>query len=173
MDSNTTYSTGDWVVHLHYGVGQINRIEVKPILGEDTQCFKVKTKDSTYWFPTADTDNPRIRPVASQDVITKVIKNLKRKSTTLDTDRKHWKERIDEAQADGNLMSISNLVRDLSAQQVLRDLNDTEKKALEQFTERLLREWALIVKEDVEKIRPKFHAYIEMSTAKLEVPEKK
>ena len=169
MDSNTTYSTGDWVVHLHYGVGQINRIEVKPILGEDTKCFKVKTRDSTYWFPTTDTDNPRIRPVASQDVIKKVIKNLRRKASDLDTDRKHWKEKIDEVQADGDLISISNLVRDLSAQQVLRDLNDTEKKALEQFTERLLREWALIMKEEVEKIRPKFLAYIEESMAKIEV----
>jgi RNA polymerase-interacting CarD/CdnL/TRCF family regulator len=44
VDSNITYSTGDWVVHLYYGVGQINRIEVKPILGEDTKCFKVKTR---------------------------------------------------------------------------------------------------------------------------------
>jgi RNA polymerase-interacting CarD/CdnL/TRCF family regulator len=169
VDSNITYSTGDWVVHLYYGVGQINRIEVKPILGEDTKCFKVKTKDSTFWFPTTDTDNPRIRPVASQDIIEKVIKKLRRKTNILDTDRKFWKERIVEVQADGDLISISTLVRDLSAQQVLRDLNETEKNALKHFTGRLLREWASIIQEEVEKIRPTFHAYIQESKARIEV----
>ena len=41
MDSNIPYSVDDWVVHTQYGVGQIERIEVKPILGEKTLCFKV------------------------------------------------------------------------------------------------------------------------------------
>jgi RNA polymerase-interacting CarD/CdnL/TRCF family regulator len=172
VDSNITYSTGDWVVHLHYGVGQINRIETKPILGEDIKCFKVMTKDSTYWFPTTDTDNPRIRPVASEEIIKKVIKNLRRKANKLDTDRKQWKDRIDEVLADGDLLSISNLVRDLSTQQVLRPLNQTEDNALKHFEDRLLREWASIVGEEVDLIRPKYHAYIQESKAKIEVTEK-
>lgn len=169
MDSNMPYSIDDWIVHTHYGVGQIKRIEVKPIHGEDTKCFKVKTKDSTYWFPTTDTDNPRIRPVASQDIIHKVVKNLRRKASKLDTDKKHWKKRIEEVQANGDLLSFSVLVRDLSAQQVLRKLNQTEENALEHFKERLLREWASIKQEKVEKLRSTLHAYIEESQAKIKV----
>ena len=169
MDSNLPYSTGDWVVHSHYGVGQIKRIEVKPIHGENTNCFEVKTRDSTYWFPTKDIDNPRIRPLASQDIIEKVIKNLRRKATVIDTDRNLWRKRIEEVQAEGDLLSISNLVRDLSTQRVLRNLNQTEKEALKRFTDRLLREWASIEQEEVEKIRPKFQAYIQESTDKIEV----
>jgi RNA polymerase-interacting CarD/CdnL/TRCF family regulator len=169
MDSNMPYSIDDWIVHTHYGVGQIKRIEVKPIHGEDTKCFKVKTKDSTYWFPTTDTDNPRIRPVASQDIIHKVVKNLRRKASKLDTDKKHWKKRIEEVQANGDLLSVSVLVRDLSAQQVLRKLNQTEENALEHFKERLLREWASIKQEKVEKLRSTLHAYIEESQAKIKV----
>lgn len=169
MDSNMPYSIDDWVVHSLYGVGQIRRIEVKPIHGEDTKCFKVKTKDSTYWFPTTDTANPRIRPVASKDIIHKVIKNLRRKSSKLDTDRRHWKKRIDEVQSNGDLLSISILIRDLSAQQVLRDLNQTEEDALEHFKERLLREWASIKHEEVEKLRSTLHAYIEESQSKIKV----
>jgi RNA polymerase-interacting CarD/CdnL/TRCF family regulator len=169
MDSNIPFSTGDWVVHSYYGVGQIRRIETKPIQGENTRCFKVKTKDSTYWFPATDISNPRIRPVASKDVIHKVIRNLRRKASKLDTDRAYWKQRISEVKSDGDLLSISKLVRDLSAQQVLRDLNQTEENALEKFKERLLREWASSMQEEVETIRSTLYTYIQESQAKIKV----
>lgn len=169
MDSNTPYSINDWVVHKHYGVGQIRRIETRSIQGEDVECFKVNTKDSTYWFPATDKENPRIRPVASEDIIKKVVRNLKRKSTKLDSDRKYWKKRIDEVQSSGEILSISNLIRDLSAQQVLRQLNQTEEDALERNKERLLGEWASIIQEDVESLRRKLQKYIQESQAKIQV----
>ena len=56
MDSSLPFTTGDWVVHLYYGVGQIKAIEEKPIDGEKQDCYKVKTKNSTFWFPTIDED---------------------------------------------------------------------------------------------------------------------
>lgn len=169
MDSNIPYSVDDWIVHTHYGVGQIKRIETKPIHGEKTKCFKVKTKNSTYWFPTTDIDNPRVRPVASKDIIHKVIKNLRRKSSKLNTDRGYWKQRIDEVQSNGDLLSISVLIRDLSAQQVLRQLNQTEGDALEHFKERLVREWASITHEEIEKLRTEVSGYIQESQAKIKV----
>lgn len=169
MDTNMPYSIDDWIVHSYYGVGQIERIEVKPIHGKDTQCFKVRTKDSTFWFPTTDDDNPRIRPVGSKDIIHKVVKSLRRKSNKLDTDRRYWKKRIDEVQSNGDLLSISLFIRDLSAHQVLRDLNQTEADTLEHYKERLLREWASITQEQVEKLRSKLQAYIQESQAKIKV----
>lgn len=169
MGTNMIYSTGDWVVHSYYGVGQIRRIEVKPIHGEETKCFKVRTKDSTYWFPTSDQDNPRIRPVATKEIIEKVVKNLKRKSSILDTDRKYWKTRIEDVQTNGDLLEISKLVRDLSAQQVLRDLNQTEEKALEHFKEQILREWASCTREEVNEIRPILNECIQLSKSKINV----
>jgi RNA polymerase-interacting CarD/CdnL/TRCF family regulator len=169
MDTNTPYSVDDWIVHSYYGVGQIKKIEVKPIHGEDTKCFKVMTKDSTFWFPTTDIENPRIRPVGSKDNIHKVIKNLRRKSNKLDTERSYWKKRIDEVQSSGDLISTSILIRDLSAQQALRTLNQTEEDALEHFKERLIREWASITQEKVENLRTNLQAYIQESQAKINV----
>lgn len=169
MDSMITYATGDWVVHSFYGVGQIKKIEVRPIQGEDTDCFQVKTKDFTYWFPTHSIDNPRIRPVASRDIIAKVIQNLRSKARILDTDRDLWKMKIDEVHDGGDLLSISILVRDLYAQQVLRSLNQTERDALRHFEDRLLGEWASIMGVEVEAIRPTYKKYIHESQAKIEV----
>ena len=167
MDTKMPYSVDDWIVHSYYGVGQIKRIEVKPVHGEDTQCFKVRTKDSTFWFPTTDDHNPRIRPVASKDLIHKVIKSLRRKSNKLDKDKAYWKKHIKEVQSNGDLLSISIIIRDLSAQQVIRTLNHTESDALEHFKERLLREWASITQEKVEKLRSDLQAYIQESQAKI------
>ena len=167
MDSNINYSVDDWVVHSYYGVGQIKRVEVKPINEEDMECFKVKTKDSTFWFPTKDTENPRIRPVATQEMMKKVVGQLKRKPNMLDQDKTLWKKMIEEVQAEGDLLSISMLVRDLSAQQIVRNLNQTEKNALEHFKERLLREWASITQEEIEQLRATLHAHIAKSQAKI------
>jgi RNA polymerase-interacting CarD/CdnL/TRCF family regulator len=169
MASDISYSVDDWVVHTYYGVGQIEKVEEKPIHGERTECYKVKTKNSIFWFPTTDIENPRVRPVASKDVIKKVVKNLRRKSSKLDTDRKYWKKQIDEVQADGDMLSMSVLIRDLSAQQVLRQLNQTEEDALEGFKERLVREWSSITDEDIEELRSQLHAHVKESQSKIKV----
>lgn len=169
MDSNTPYSVEDWIVHSYYGVGQIRRIEEKPYHGEDTQCFKVRTKDSIFWFPTTDNENPRIRPVESKDIVQKVVKSLRRKSNKLDKDKGYWKKRIKEVQTNGDFLSISVIIRDLSAQQVIRKLNQTELDALERFKERLLREWASITQEKVANLRTNLQTYIQESQAKIKV----
>lgn len=169
METSTTYSVDDWIVHAYYGLGKIKKVEVKPINGEDTKCFKVTTKDSTFWFPTADDDNPRIRPIETKEIIHKVIKNLRRKSNKLDTERKFWKKRIDEVQSSGDLISTSILIRDLSAQQVLRNLNQTEEDALERFKKRLLLEWSLITQDPVQELQSEIHDYIQESQAKIKV----
>lgn len=172
MDSNSTYSLDDWVVHSYYGVGQIKRVEFKPINEEEQECFKVKTKDSTFWFPTTDTDNPRIRPVASVALMKKVISQLRSEPNIVELDKKLWKQKIEEAKTEGDLLSISILIRDLSAHQMLRNLNQTEKNALEYFKERLLREWASITQEQMEDLRASLNAHIAQSQAKVKVPEK-
>ena len=169
MDSSLPFTTGDWVVHLYYGVGQIKAIEEKPIGGENQDCYKVKTKNSTFWFPTTDFDNPRIRPVVSDDLIRKVIYHLRRKAGELETDSKYWKKKIEVVKSNGDIISISKLVRDLSTIQVVRGLNESESKALEFFTDRLVREWASSTKEEVNKVRPVLQEHLQVSKAKAEV----
>ena len=44
MNNNKgTYSVGDWVVHLIYGVGQVKKLEKKPIGGNQKMCYRVRT----------------------------------------------------------------------------------------------------------------------------------
>ena len=173
MDSNVALSIGDWVVHMHYGVGQIIKIEDKPILEIDTKCFKVETKDSTFWFPTTESSNPRIRPLATEEIIDTVIKNLRSKPSNLDTDKLQWKTIIEDVHAGNDLLSISVLIRDLSAQQLIRGLNQLERNALNQYKERLLVEWSSIMPQHIDELRKKLREYLLESQSMLDLPEKK
>lgn len=168
---DSLYGIGDWVVHKRYGVGQIKGVEKRPINGEQTNCFKVKTKDSMYWFPATGKENPRIRSVETEQIIDKVIKTLRRKASNLDTDRKYWKSQISDAQSSDDLIVASKLIRDLSAQQVIRKLNQTEEKALNHFKETLIREWAAIMSVSIEKIRPRMNTCIQESKEKIKIEE--
>ena len=64
-----SYSIGDMVVHRYYGIGKIESIDNKPFDGVKVDCFKVSTDNCVYWFPKDSLDNPRVHPVASQDMI--------------------------------------------------------------------------------------------------------
>ena len=66
-----------------------------------------------------------------------------------------------------DLLTISPLIRDLSAQQAQKRLNDTQVKALSKFEGRLLREWAAITGTNIEEIHTQFNEYIQESRAKI------
>jgi RNA polymerase-interacting CarD/CdnL/TRCF family regulator len=167
MEQESQFSVGQWVVHSQYGVGQIKKTEIMPLHGEQTECFMVQVRDGAFWFPTNSVENPRIRLVASQEIIAKVIKNLRRKPGNLEKDKKYWDIQIKAASTNGDLLIISQLIRDLSAQQAQKRLNDTQVRALSKFKERLLHEWSVISGTDIKKIRPQFYKYIQESRAKI------
>jgi RNA polymerase-interacting CarD/CdnL/TRCF family regulator len=167
MEQEIHYSIGEWIVHSQYGVGQIKKTEVMPLHGEQTECFKVQVSGGAFWFPTNAVANPRIRPIASQEIIMKVIKNLRRKPGNLEKDKKYWTQRIKEMPLDGDLVIISKLIRDLSAQQAQKRLNDSQIKDLSKLSERLIHEWAAITGTERGKIRRRFNQYIRESKAKI------
>jgi RNA polymerase-interacting CarD/CdnL/TRCF family regulator len=167
MEQEMHYSIGEWVVHSQYGVGQIKKTEVLPLHGEQTECFRVQVKDGAFWFPTDTSENPRIRPVESQEIISKVIKNLRRKPGNLEKDKKYWTQRIKEIPLDGDLVIISKLIRDLSAQKTQKRLNDSQIRALSKLSDRLIHEWAAITGEDTAEIRSQYNQSVRESKAKI------
>jgi RNA polymerase-interacting CarD/CdnL/TRCF family regulator len=169
VESLPEYTIGDWVVHHAYGVGQIKKIEVKPIHGEQVKCFRVNTKDSAFWFPKNRPDNPRIRPVVTPDIIEHAIEEFKKPVVDLDPDRKMWKKRIDETKASDDLITASQIVRDLNILRTQRKLNQTEEKALNDFTDRLIDEWSTTMKTDSSVVRRELNEYIQASKALAEV----
>jgi len=161
------YSIGDMVVHLNYGVGQIDGIEHRTVNEDKVECFKVKTTNGTYWFPTDSLDNPRIHPLASLELVKKAIEILQSAPGDLENDPIEWEERIDDVLNDGGLLAISSLVRDLSALKAQKKINRMHDQTLSNLTDRLLIEWAASLKVSTKSIIPRLRAYLKKSKSYL------
>jgi RNA polymerase-interacting CarD/CdnL/TRCF family regulator len=152
------YSIGDWVVHHAYGIGQIKQIDEKRFNEELTACFQVKSKDgANWWFPKNSADNPRIRPIASQEIFQLAQKELQKTVQDVEQDRDKLQIRIEEVRANDALVATSQLVRDLTILQTQLSLNQNEKTALSHFTDRLAREWAATMNMDVDTTQHKLN----------------
>jgi RNA polymerase-interacting CarD/CdnL/TRCF family regulator len=78
MDNGTQiYAMGDWIVHRHYGVGQVMDIEKKKLNKKVKRFYKIRTKDSTFWLPVKNAKNSRVDPLPSRYKVEKAIKLLK------------------------------------------------------------------------------------------------
>lgn len=137
------YALGDWVVHLHYGMGQIEKTEIKPVHGEKVKCFRVQTKNGVFWFPAGQDNNPRIRPVASRERLKRGLEILNKPPRNFDADYKEIKKRINDVKSEGSIVSIARLLRDLSARSAVKKLNDLEEQTLRSFTKQFLKEWTM------------------------------
>jgi RNA polymerase-interacting CarD/CdnL/TRCF family regulator len=163
MESEQTYSSGDWIVHRSYGVGQIRGIDIKKLEGDEVTYFKVRTRDSTYWLPVDKTHNSRIRPISSSPEFKQVISILKRPSREMDSDYKERRKRISKVEEKGSLEAITKLVRDLAALQAERGLNVTEERAFDRLSKRLISEWSACMKIEFEDAQQRFFKLLQVS----------
>lgn len=154
------FSKGDWIVHLHYGVGQITGIEKKQIGDERTSYYRAQTANSTFWVPVAEPDDTRVRQIASKYKMRKALKILKDHPLPLSDDHNERKRQINEAMAEIDIESGAQLLRDLSARQASNKLNPSEEKALDQFSQNFILEWSVSMESDIEKTREKFQDLI-------------
>ena len=162
------YSLGDKVIHHYYGVGWIDEIEHKLLHGVEVECFKVKTENGVYWFPTNTVDNPRVNLVASQEHVQKAIEILRSAPPDLENDPVKWKERIDEVKTGGDFLAVSSLIRDLAALKIKKKLDLYQAQALKNLEDRLIREWAASLEVDARSIRPRLRAYLRESKTHLQ-----
>jgi RNA polymerase-interacting CarD/CdnL/TRCF family regulator len=129
----------------------------------------VITRNGAFWFPKNRTDNPRIRPVATPELVQRAKKELQKTVRDLDPDRMMWRERIEEVKSHDDLVAISQLVRDLTILRTQRRLNQTEEKALNHFGERLLREWSATMNTDIDTTRLKLNDYLRICKERASV----
>ena len=147
------YLIGDWVIHYAYGIGQIKKIEQKPIHGEPEACFQVTTQNGAdWWFPKYGAENPRVRPVATKEMLQAALSEFEKIILDLDPDKNLWKIRMDEVIKSGGLIETAQIMRDLTVLQAQRKFNQMETKAFGLFKDRLLREWSAITNKHIDVV---------------------
>lgn len=157
MNDNTSpFSKGDWIVHAYYGVGQIKSIENKIMGDTSSRYYKVEARNSTFFVPVKNTENDRIRPVASKTMLQKAINALKADPVDMENDHNQRKRQISEMLNDCSLLATAELIRDLLGRRRQHRLNDHEESTLSQISHRLVREWSISCDISMEEAQQKF-----------------
>jgi RNA polymerase-interacting CarD/CdnL/TRCF family regulator len=136
-----SFHVGDKVIHWTYGLGEITRIEEKPINGQTTNCYVFQTPDMSIWIPIDEAQQHSLRTPTPPDEFTGLYEILKSPGEQLQEDRILRKNQLMTQLRDGQLASICKVVRDLTHYKRNGKLNDQERSILERAEKSLLTEW--------------------------------
>ena len=162
MAENGIYAADDWIVHSQYGIGQIQRIEVKEISGEETRYYKVKTNDSLFWMPVDQMDDDIIRPLFTLEEIEEAIVILQNPAKEMSTNYKIRQNRIQDSRDQNTPQSIARIVRDLQARKNAKGvLNSSERNAFLSLKERLVTEWSIVIGLNTIEVEAKLDALLD------------
>jgi RNA polymerase-interacting CarD/CdnL/TRCF family regulator len=137
-----SFRKGDWVSHLHHGVGQVEGKEKKSLDGESREYYKVQTRNGVYWIPTDDLDPDRIRPVVSEKALQKAIVFLESPPEQMDSKHTVRKNRINQVIEEGELEGFCTLLRDLQGKRAADKLNTTEQRVHATLKKKIAAEWS-------------------------------
>jgi RNA polymerase-interacting CarD/CdnL/TRCF family regulator len=135
------FHVGDKVIHWVYGLGEVVRIEEKPVHDHPTNCYVVRTPDLMIWIPINDPKQQSLRVPTPPEEFNRLFKILTSPSEKLLEDRLLRKNQLMEKMRDGQLASICRVVRDLTHYKRDNKLNDQERSILERAENSLLTEW--------------------------------
>jgi RNA polymerase-interacting CarD/CdnL/TRCF family regulator len=140
MESGISYQRGDWIVHKHYGVGQIKGMEKRSISGETTRYYRICAENSTFWVPL-DMLDQYLRPLVSKHECQEIVHILQRPPRKMHRNFRMRQNRIREVKKSDSPLDMARLIRDLEARSTHTNLNGTEQSALRDLKRRFLEEW--------------------------------
>jgi CarD family transcriptional regulator len=140
-----TFEVGETVVYPHHGAALIESIETRTIKGEDRLylVLKVAQGDLTVRVPADNVDLVGVRDVVGQDGLERVFDVLRMPHAEEPT---NWSRRYKanlEKLASGDVIKVSEVVRDLWRRDKDRGLSAGEKRMLAKARQILVSELAL------------------------------
>jgi CarD family transcriptional regulator len=149
------YSLGDKVVYPVHGVGVINSIEDKTVLGEKRSYYVIKLaiSDMTVMIPTNKSEDLGLRLVVSDRVATKALKIIGSETTEMEED---WKSRYQqnfEKIKSGSILNVAEVVRNLFHRNKVKELSIMEKKLYENAYRLLVDEISYVKDLEREKVQ--------------------
>lgn len=137
------FKVGDHAVYPGYGVGRIDKIETKEILGAKHEFFSVIILETgmKVMIPAANIKSVGLRALISKEEAFKVVDILKEKNVKIDTQtwNRRYREYTDKINT-GSVFEIAAVLRDLYLLKVDKELSFGEKKMLEKAKSYLLKE---------------------------------
>ena len=135
------FREGDPVMHWTYGFGRVVRLEERALSGQKAMYYAVQIGDLTVWVPADGNLGNRLRPPTSKARFKELLAILSGPGEALPDDRQERKIRMLELLKDGRAESLCRVIRNLSAYQQVRPLNDNDQALLKRAKSALLGEW--------------------------------
>ncbi len=146
------YKVGDEIVYPMYGVGRIEAIEKKVVLGKKAEyyLFTIINSGMKVMIPVKNADTIGIRSIIPKKDIKKVVKIITKGKVEFEED---WKQRYQnniEKVKSGSIFEVAEVARDLFRRGSVKELSIMERKLYENAYQLLCHEIALVKKIDIE-----------------------
>ena len=167
------FKLGQKVVYPLHGVGIINQIEEKEVLGQRHRYYMIKLSvtDMTVMIPVERSEELGLRKVMGHKVIDRAVEMLKEETTEMDED---WKSRyqanMDKVKS-GSIVEIAEVVRNLFRRNRYKELSIMERKLYENAYKLLVDEIALSWGIDKEEIQNMISEALEEGARLYQTPE--
>ena len=146
------FAKGDYVVYPTHGVGKVTGIEKREVAGFNLQLFVIMfdSEKMTLRVPIEKVADSGLRKISSKDKMQAVVATLKGRARSK---RTMWSRRAQEYEAkinSGDPVAIAEVVRDLYRAAGQPEQSYSERQMYEAALERLVHEFALVERLDVE-----------------------
>lgn len=142
------FKTGEYIVYPAHGVGQITGIEEQEVAGISLELFVINFEQDklTLRVPLAKVKNVGMRKLAEEDTVEKALSTVTGRARVK---RTMWSRRAQEYEAkinSGDLISISEVVRDLFRSDDQPEQSYSERQLFEAAIDRMSREISAVNK---------------------------
>ena len=142
------FKTSEYIVYPSHGVGQIIDIEEQEVAGISLELFVINFEQDkmTLRVPTAKAESVGMRKLSDATYVEKALKTIRGKARIK---RTMWSRRAQEYETkinSGDLISISEVVRDLYRSDAQPEQSYSERQLYEAALDRMSRELAAVNK---------------------------
>jgi len=142
------FKTGEYIVYPAHGVGMITSIDEQEVAGLKLELFVISFEQDklTLRVPTAKIKSVGMRKLSEEDTVRKALDTVTGRARVK---RTMWSRRAQEYEAkinSGDLIAISEVVRDLYRSEDQPEQSYSERQLFEQAMDRMSREIAAVNK---------------------------
>lgn len=155
------FKIGDLAVYPAQGVGVIESIEKREVMGNEQIFYimKILGNTMTIMIPTDSAKSVGLREVISEEEIPKVYEILKERDIIIDkqTWNKRYKEYLEKIKT-GSVFEIAKVLRDLFILKYNKDLSFGERKMMDTAKNLLIKEMSVATQDEETKIEQNINA---------------
>lgn len=147
------FDVGDKIVYPMHGVGTVDAIEKKVVLGKRNEFYIITILNNgmNVMIPVDQADNVGLRSIISKREVKKVMNLVKKEDVVSEDDWKlRYQNNIDKVKS-GSIYEVAEVARDLYRRGREKELSIMERKLYENAYQLLIHEIALAKKIDVEE----------------------